>query len=102
MMKDVETISLEQKADGVLISVKVVPGSSRDRVAGVLGDALKMTTSVAAEKGKANAAITRTLAKALGLPLKSVELESGQTNPRKQFRLMGVTVPEVRARLAAM
>ena len=101
-MNGVETISLEQKADGVLIAVKVVPGSSRDRVAGVLGDALKMTTSVAAEKGRANVAITRTLAKALGLPVKSVELESGKTTPHKRFRLMGVTVPEVRARLAAL
>ncbi len=86
----------------MIISIKVVPGSSRDRVAGVLGDALKMTTSIVAEKGRANTAITRTLAKALGLPVKSVQLDSGQTNPHKRFRLMGVTVGEVRRRLAEM
>jgi len=101
-MKDAQSISLQRDGDDVVIAVKVVPGSSRDRVVGVLGDQLKVATSVAAEKGKANAAITRTLAKALELSPKDVHLESGQTNPQKRFRLMGVTVEEVRDRLTAM
>jgi len=101
-MKDAQSISLQRDGDDVIIAVKVVPGSSRDRVVGVLGDQLKIATSAAAEKGKANAAIARTLAKVLGLSVKDVQLESGQTNPQKRFRLMGVTVEDVRARLAAM
>ncbi|KKK79180.1 hypothetical protein LCGC14_2836110, partial [marine sediment metagenome] len=40
-----------------MIAVKAVPGASRDRVVGVLGDCLKVATSQPAEKGKANKAI---------------------------------------------
>ncbi len=101
-MKDAQFISLQRDGDDVIIAIKVVPGSSRDRVVGVLGDQLKIATSAAAEKGKANAAIARTLAKTLGLSAKDVQLESGQTNPQKRFRLRGVCVKDIRTRLEGM
>jgi hypothetical protein len=50
------------------VKVKVVPASSRNRVAGWLGGTLKVTVTAPAEGGKANAAVTTTLAEALGLP----------------------------------
>jgi uncharacterized protein (TIGR00251 family) len=101
-MKDAQAISLQADGEDVVIAVKVVPGSSRDRVVGVLGDQLKIATSAAAEKGKANAAIARTLAKSLGLSTKDVQLESGQTNPQKRFRLREASVEDIRTKLCAM
>ena len=85
-----------------MLAVKAVPGSSRDRVVGVLGDALKIATSAPAEKGKANAAIAAILAKALGLPGRRVSLVSGPTNPRKEFRIAGLSAQQVRQRLAEL
>ena len=79
--------------------MKVVPGASRDRIAGVLGEALKIATSAPAERGRANAAVARTLAKALGVERRSVELVSGRTSPRKAFCVSGLTAGQVRRRL---
>jgi len=101
-MKNVENISLRAADGGVVIAVKVVPGSSRDKVVGVLGDCLKITTSTAPEKGRANAAVAKTLAKALGVSSRSVKLISGQTSPRKEFRVAGVAADECRSRLTEL
>lgn len=73
-----------------LLQVKVVPGASRDRVAGRYGDGVKVQVSAPPEKGKANEAVARVLAEWLGISPKQVELVSGQSNPRKQFRICGL------------
>jgi len=99
-MNDVDKISIRETAGAATISVKVVPGSSRDKVVGVLGDCLKIATSAAAEKGRANAAVAKLIAKALGVDRRAVELASGPTNPRKEFRIAGMSADAVRQRLA--
>ena len=98
-MKDADNILIRPADGGVVIAVKVVPGSSRDKVAGALGDCLKITTSAVAEKGRANAAVAKTLAKALGVSPRNVKLVAGQTNPRKEFHLVGLTADDCRRRL---
>jgi uncharacterized protein (TIGR00251 family) len=99
-MDDQENIAVRDVMGGAVIPVKVVPGSSRDKLVGVLGDCLKIATSAPAERGKANAAVAKILAAALGVDRRSVELVSGPTNPRKEFRIAGLTADQVRARLA--
>ncbi len=98
-MKDAENILLRPADDGMVIAVKVVPGSSRDKVAGALGDCLKITTSAAPEKGRANAAVAKTLAKALGISPKHITLVAGQTSPRKEFHIASLTVEQALAAL---
>ncbi len=85
-----------------MIAVKAVAGSSRDRIVGVLGDCLKIATAAAPEKGKANARLAATLAKALGVAGGNVRLISGATGPRKEFRVAGLPAAESRCRLAAV
>ncbi len=101
-MKGIERLALRPDADGVVVPVKVVPAASRDKVAGILGDALKITTTAPPEKGKANAAVARTLSKALGVDRRDVELTSGPTNPRKEFRIRGADAQQVRDVLARL
>ena len=86
-------------AGGVELRVKVVPGASRDRVAGMLGDAVKVQVAAAPERGKANVAVEQLIADALGVPKKSVSVVAGHTQPRKTIRIEGVTVADVEARL---
>ena len=86
----------------MVITVKVVPGASRDRVAGKYGDAIKVQVSAAPEKGKANAAVAKVLAQFFGIKPQQVELISGPTNPRKQFRISGLDDSELASKLASL
>ncbi len=101
-MNNVDQIALSELDGSVIVPVKAVPGAKRGKVVGVLGDCLKVATAAPAEKGKANADIARLLAEALGVPGKCVTLHSGQSNPRKQFLIAGITLDEIRRRLAAI
>ena len=85
-----------------MIAVKAVPGASRDRVVGALGNCLKIATSQPAEKGKANKAIAATLAEALGVSGKHVAIIAGRSAPRKQFQIAGLSAAEVRRRLLSL
>ena len=99
-MDHIDRIDIRDADGGAVIAVKVVPGSSRDRIAAVLGDALKITTTAAAQRGKANAAITQILAEALGISPRDIQLISGRTSARKEFYLAGLSVQQLRRRLA--
>ena len=101
-MDNADNLNIRSSAGGAIISVKVVSGSSRDKVVGVLGECLKISTSAPAEKGKANAAVAAVLANAANVNPRCVELTSGPTNPRKEFLIAGVSADELRKRLAKL
>jgi uncharacterized protein (TIGR00251 family) len=84
---------------GVRLWVKVVPGSSRDRVVGPLGDALKIAVSKPPSGGAANQAVIALLASALKVSHRDVLIETGYANPRKQVLLCGMNEQSVRDRL---
>lgn len=82
------------------LAVKVVPGASRDGIAGWLGDALKVRVAAPPESGKANAAVERIIAEALGVTAQSVRIVAGATSARKSIEITGLSLDEVRSRLA--
>ena len=88
-------------ADPVL-AVKVTPGSSRDRVAGRYGDGIKVQTSAPPEGGRANAAVARILAQFLNVRPAQVVLISSAANPRKLFRICGLTADQLAEKLAGL
>ncbi|MCC7409450.1 MAG: DUF167 domain-containing protein [Phycisphaeraceae bacterium] len=75
---------------GPLLRVKVVPGASRSRVAGLLGDRLKIQVAAPPEGGKANKAVCELIADLLGVPSRQITVEAGHTQPAKTLRLTGV------------
>ncbi len=87
-------LRIEQDGDDVRLWIKAVPGASRDLIAGRLGERLKVKVGAAAEGGKANAAICKLIAKALGVRDNQVSIESGATNPEKTVRVIGMTIDE--------
>lgn len=79
---------------GVSVRLRVTPRGGADRIDGRAVDAsgeahLKLRVSAVAEKGKANEAVIRLLAKALGLPRSSLSLISGDTGRNKLVLLAG-------------
>ncbi len=88
-----------ENADGVVFTAKIVPGSSRTVIAGVLGDMVKIRVAAAPEKGKANECLIGYLAKELGVKKNAIEILSGHTNPVKQVRVAGISAAELLGRL---
>jgi len=84
----------------VRLPLKVVPGSSRDTVAGWLDDTLKVRVRAPAERGKANAAVEQLVADALGLPHDSVHIVTGHTSARKTIEIRDLTLDEIHSRLS--
>ena len=84
----------------IKLAIKVVPGASRNGVAGWLGDVLKVRVTAPPERGKANAAVEATVAEAVGVPAASVRVVAGHTSPRKVIEIAGLSEAEVRERLA--
>lgn len=84
----------------VLVHVKVVPGASRTRIAGLLGDRIKIAVAAPPEKGKANAALTEFVAGLCNLRQRDVAVIAGETNPLKTLRLRNADIEQVRMKLS--
>lgn len=78
-------------SSAVVVSVRVTPRSSRDAVEGVdeAGE-LRIRVTAAPTDGAANKAVTRLLAKTLGVPRGAVSVEAGATSRHKRLRVDGV------------
>lgn len=85
--------------DSVELRVQVVPRASRDAIGDVMGDRIKVHVKAPPVDGEANAAVVRTLAKALGVSRSSVELVRGATGKRKTLRVHGTDPASVRTAL---
>ena len=87
-------LSIRKTSRGVAFVAKVVPGSSRTGVAGVLDGMLKVKISAAPEKGRANQSLVGFLADRLGVKKNAVSIVSGSRKPTKQIEVRGIT-PEM-------
>lgn len=105
-MSQPETIfpALESNTNGpgLCLRVKVVPGASRDKVVGMLGDRLKVAVSAPPEAGKANMAVCKLLSDVLGVPPRDVTVTAGHTQPTKTLTVTGISLEQAAQRLASM
>lgn len=86
--------------DGRLVlTLHVQPGARKTEFAGLHGDALKLRLAAPPAEGKANLALVRFIADALGLPVAAITLKSGHTARRKVLEVRGAR-PEAAACLA--
>lgn len=77
----------------IMMRVRAKPGARVDRVAAVRGDSLVVEVRAAPERGRANEAVTRVLADALGIRASAIELKAGHAAPRKLFILPRCALP---------
>lgn len=71
---------------GAEIAVRVTPKTSRDRIE-VEGGLIRVYVTVVPEDGKANQAVVKLLAKALGVAKTRLKLVRGATSRDKVFRV---------------
>lgn len=84
------------------LAIKVVPGASRDRVVGRLGDAIKLQVTAPAEHGKANRAVIKLLSDTLGLRQSDLAIVSGESNSRKIISINGLSQALLEQRLSGI
>jgi len=70
--------------------VRVVPRSAREGVAGYAEGVVRIRLNAPPVSGRANEALIRFLAKALGVPRGRVTLVSGETGRNKIVRVAGI------------
>jgi uncharacterized protein len=85
----------------IRVQLRVAPGSRSGRIVGRHGDAWKVSVQAPPEDGRANEAVLRLLAEALGLPRKDVALVAGRGRRDKVVALTGIGEEEAGRRLAA-
>jgi len=66
-----------------VLSIKVIPGASRNEVISLSADSYKVYVTAPAEKGKANKAMLRALAKSLGIPVSHLLISRGDRSNEK-------------------
>jgi hypothetical protein len=76
------------------LSVRVVPRSAREGVAGYEGGVVRIRLNAPPVEGRANGALVRFLARVLGVPRSQVSLLSGETGRNKVVRIVGITRAE--------
>ena len=96
------TLPLREVAGVVQFAVKVVPGAARDRIVGLLGDALKVQVSAPPEAGKANARLCALLAAALAVPVRTVQVASGTGSARKVVAVHGLDAAAAEAKFTVL
>lgn len=83
-----------------LLRIKVIPGAARTGLAGWMDDVLKVRIHAPPEKGKANAELLRYLGERLGVNNTAISLKRGHTSAQKTVEVTGLTLEELRSRLA--
>lgn len=83
------------------LRLRVVPGSGSTGIVGRYGEGWKVRVAAPPERGKANEAVVRLLARTLGLPARSVVLVSGHGGRDKMVELAGIDPAETESRLAS-
>jgi len=90
---------LSTTPEGVQLRLKVVPGASRTRIAGVLGRRLKVTIAAPPQQGQANIALCQLIAETLGISLRQVRITTGAGSGHKTLELTGIDPDTVLSRL---
>lgn len=78
----------------IVIKVKIVPGSSKNKIVGVYNDALKITIAAPPVEGKANKKCITYLAKYFNVAKSKVEIISGKSSKNKLIKIYDISQKE--------
>lgn len=88
-----------RETESATVAVHVLPRASRDGVAGLSGDAVRIRLTAPPLENRANEALVRFLAASLGVPRSRVEIVAGRRGRRKVVRVAGILRGDLLRRL---
>jgi uncharacterized protein (TIGR00251 family) len=92
---------IQETPDGVIFKVIVQPRGSRNEIAGLQGDALKIRLTAAPVEGAANRMCIEFLAKSLKVRKSDVEIVRGQGSRTKKMLVRSATRKKIETLLKA-
>jgi uncharacterized protein (TIGR00251 family) len=92
-------IRITAQEGGAVFLVKVVPRASRNEIAGVQGEAVRVRLTAPPVEGAANRALVKLLAETLKVPERDIQIMAGHTGRQKVVRVAGLSARELDARL---
>lgn len=72
-----------------------MPRASKNQIAGMEGNEVKIRLNAPPVEGKANEALVRFLAEALGVSRAQIEIVAGHSSRHKVVRVRGVTAKQI-------
>lgn len=81
-------------ADGILLSVRVIPRASKSGLGGVRNGALVVRLNAPPVDGAANLELIEVVARTLDVPRRQVTLVSGERSRSKTLRVVGRSVAD--------
>ena len=78
----------------IIVKVKIVPGSSKNKIIGVYNDSLKITITAPPVEGKANKKCIAYLAKYFDVAKSKIEIILGQTSKNKLIKIYDISKKE--------
>jgi uncharacterized protein (TIGR00251 family) len=91
---------LQEREDGVLISIKVTPKACHSKVCSWEGEHLKIRLAAIPEKGKANQALIRCLSMHLDIPKSQISILHGETSRIKHVLISNISMKDLRPKLS--
>lgn len=90
---------LKAHEDGITVTVKVTPNSSRNALSLDLGDRLAVKLMSPAVEGKANKQLLKFMGKKLGVPPSSISILRGHSSREKVLFVQGIDESSAREKL---
>ncbi len=88
--------TVRDTAQGAQFALRVQPRASRNAIAGVMGDAIKLVITAPPVDGKANQAVIEYLSDLFRVSKSSIVIVSGETGRNKVIAIRGVSAEQVR------
>ena len=83
----------------IIVKVKIVPGSSKNKIIGTYNGALKIAITAPPVEGKANKKCIAYLAKYFDIAKSKIEIISGQTSKNKLIKIYDISQKEILEKL---
>jgi uncharacterized protein (TIGR00251 family) len=95
-------IEIKETAGSVQFAVRVIPGASKNEVAGIQNGALKVKLTAPPVDGKANRACVYFLAGLLGVRRSALAITAGEKSRKKTVSVYGMGRVELEAHLKVL
>jgi len=94
-------VNITQRKGAAAFTVRVVPRASRNEIAGIQEDMIRIRLTAPPVEGAANKALVKFLANALGVSKRDIEIVTGHSGRQKVVSVHGLSPQDLKARLEA-